>query len=53
MASTMLAEDRHVRNEILPALQALGGPKISRSALYAWVKDYRRSLPVAEETDDR
>lgn len=53
VASRMLAEDQHVKNEILPALQAMDGPKISRSALYAWVKDYRRSLPLPDETDDQ
>jgi len=52
-AKEMLAEDCHVLKEILPALKKLDGPSISRSALYEWVKDYRRLMPPDDATDDQ
>lgn len=53
VAKLMLSEDKHILHEILPALQALAGPKITRSPLYAWTKDYKRMMPLEDETDDR
>ncbi len=53
LAARMLREGRHVKDEILPAVQALDGPKVSRSALYAWVKNARQMIERDDETEDR
>jgi DNA invertase Pin-like site-specific DNA recombinase len=53
VATQMLAEGKHMQNEILPAMKKMSGPPVSRSVLYAWAKDQRRLLPLEYETDDR
>ncbi|MDI3335845.1 recombinase family protein [Defluviimonas aestuarii] len=53
LAGKMLDEGAHILKDVLPALQALEGPKVSRSALYAWVKEYRALVDPDEATDDR
>lgn len=42
LAQQMLEEHRHVEREILPALRLIEGPQLSRSAVYSWVKGYKR-----------
>jgi DNA invertase Pin-like site-specific DNA recombinase len=53
MAKAMLADGKHILHEILPVLQSMDGPKITRSPLSAWTKIYKRLVPLADETDDR
>lgn len=53
VAKLILADGKHIVDEILPELQKLSGPKITRSPLYAWTKDYKRLQPLEDETDDQ
>jgi DNA invertase Pin-like site-specific DNA recombinase len=53
VATRMLAEGLHIEREILPALQNLAGPAITRSPLYAWTKQQKRLMKPKVETDDR
>lgn len=42
LARQMLEERFHIEREILPALQEIDGAPLSRSALYSWVRGYKR-----------
>jgi len=53
VATRMLADHRHIEREILPVLQGLEGPSITRSPLYAWTKQQKRLMKPKVETDDR
>lgn len=52
LAMEMLQAGRHIERDILPAVQALAGPKVSRSALYAWAKEARQLLPPDDEAEE-
>lgn len=50
-AAEMLAEGLTAK-DILPEMQAMDGPPISRSRVFQWIKDYRTVAPD-DPTDDR
>lgn len=53
LATQMLAEGKHIKDEILPALKAIKGPNISRAALYVWTKNQKRLMKPKTEGEDR
>jgi DNA invertase Pin-like site-specific DNA recombinase len=53
MATQMLADGKHIEHDILPALQGIKGPRITRSPLYAWTKLQKRLLVPANSMEDR
>ncbi len=48
LAQQMLEEHRHVEREILPELLKIDGPPLSRSAVYSWVRGYKRLMAERE-----